>query len=105
MKLTKREIDRLRPSDREQCFWDDALPGFGLRVYPSGKKAFIVQYKIGGRGGQTRRKALGLYGPMTPTQARTEAGKWLSRGGDDPIGKARTEARAETVAQLCDRYL
>jgi integrase len=105
VKLTKREIEKLRPGDREQCFWDDALPGFGLRVYPSGKKAFIVQYKIGGRGGQTRRRTLGLHGAMTPAQARTEAGKWLGRRGDDPIAKARAEAEAETVAELCDRYL
>jgi integrase len=107
MKLTKRAIDGLRAGDRE-CFWDDDLPGFGLRVYPSGRKVFVVQYKVGGRGGRTRRKTVGLYGPMTPTEARTEAGKWLGRGGD-PITKARAEAAAEaqavTVAQLCDQYL
>ena len=108
MKLTKRAIDAVRATDREHCFWDDELPGFGLRIYPSGKKVFIVQYKVGGRRGQTRRKTIGLYGPMTPVEARTEARKWLGRGGD-PIAKARAEAaaevQAETVAQLCDRYL
>src|SRR6516225_10129384 len=54
MKLTKRAIDAVRATDREHCFWDDELPGFGLRIYPSGKKVFIVQYKVGGRRGQTR---------------------------------------------------
>ena len=108
MKLTKRAIDAVRATDREHFFWDDELPGFGLRIYPSGKKVFIVQYKVGGRRGQTRRKTIGLYGPMTTVEARTEARKWLGRGGD-PIAKARAEAaaevQAETVARLCDRYL
>ena len=103
MKLRKRAIDALRASD-DECFWDDDLPGFGVRVYPSGKKAFVVQYKIGGRGGQTRRKSIGRYGPMTPAEARAEAWKWLGRNGD-PIGKARADEAAETVKQLCDRYL
>src|SRR5262245_50153346 len=98
MKLTKRAINAVETAAHEQCFRDDDLPGFGLRVYTSGRKVFVVQYKVGGRGGQTRRKTVGLYGPMTPAEARVAAGKWLGRGGD-PIAEARAEAAAEAQAE------
>ena len=34
--LTKRIVDRLAVDDKDAVFWDRELPGFGLRVYPSG---------------------------------------------------------------------
>src|SRR5260370_11666548 len=54
-KLTKRTVDATRPDGRETFVWDEDLPGFGLRVFASGKKSYLVQYKLGGRGGRTRR--------------------------------------------------
>ena len=38
VKLNKRFIDTLEPSDRDQILFDDELPRFGLRVKPSGAK-------------------------------------------------------------------
>lgn len=113
-KLTKRVVDAaLRPplpegkKKTDVFIWDDALRGFGLRVHSSGVKSFVVQYRIGGRGGQTRRKSLGLYGPLTVEEARTEARKWLGERakGGDPIADRLAERKAETVEQLCRSYL
>jgi hypothetical protein len=47
--------------------WDDAVTGLGLRVYPSGKKAFVLSYRAGGR---KRLMALGPFGVRTVEQAR-----------------------------------
>jgi integrase len=45
-KLTKRFIDDLRVSSgQEAVYWDDDLPGFGIRVKSSGVKSFVVQYR------------------------------------------------------------
>ena len=35
-RLTKRTVDALQPAERPWIAWDDKLPGFGVRVYPSG---------------------------------------------------------------------
>ena len=61
--------------------WDDEMPGFGLRVLPSGRKAWVAQYRIGGRGGRTRRVSFGYAGTMTPDEARKEARDVLAKAG------------------------
>jgi hypothetical protein len=36
-KLTKKAVEKAEPQPRGDLFvWDSTLPGFGLRVYPSG---------------------------------------------------------------------
>ncbi len=41
--LSKRVVDRLSVNGKDAIFWDRDLAGFGVRVYPSGKKVFVVQ--------------------------------------------------------------
>jgi N6-adenosine-specific RNA methylase IME4 len=50
-RLTKRFFDGLSvPTDREAVFWDDDLPGFGVRVKGrSGARSFLVQSDEGRR--------------------------------------------------------
>ncbi|HJU20475.1 MAG TPA: tyrosine-type recombinase/integrase [Stellaceae bacterium] len=106
-KLTKRTVDTARPEEREFFLWDDDLPGFGLRVFPSGKRSYVVQYKLGGRHGRTRRISLGLHGKLTPDEARKKAAKLLGAvadGGDPAV--ERTEAKkALAIADLAALYL
>jgi integrase len=106
-KLTKRTVDALSVTGKDYFEWDNEIPGFGLRVFPSGRKSYVVQYKMGGRGGETRRKSLGLHGVLTTEEARLEAKKWLGdrAKGKDPIAEHTANRTAETVEQLCRRYL
>ena len=55
-KLTKRTIDAIEPQATEFFLWDEGIPGFGLRVMPSGRKSFVVQFRAGRR---ARRMSLG----------------------------------------------
>ena len=48
-KLTKRYVDSLPEVTVERILWDAELSGFGLRVYPSGRKVYVVQYRMNGR--------------------------------------------------------
>ena len=51
MRLTKKLIDalRYRPGKAKCVYWDDEIPAFGVRVYPTGKKAFVLFYRVNGR--------------------------------------------------------
>ena len=57
--LTKRTVDRLSVNGKDAIFWDRDLPGFGVRVYPSGKKVSVVQTRAFGR---SKRVSLGRHG-------------------------------------------
>ena len=48
-KLTKRVVDAAEVRASEYFIWDEELPGFGLRVLPSGRKRYIIQYRAGRR--------------------------------------------------------
>lgn len=103
-KLTKRVVDAAPPNGRDYFLWDEQVPGFGLRVFASGKRSYLVQYRAGGR---TRRVTIGLHGPVTCEEARRRAMELLgevARGGD-PAEDRETNRNAMTVAQLCEAYL
>ncbi len=104
MKLTKRAVDAVRPGSSDVFEWDGELPGFGLRVKPSGRKSYLIQYRADGR---TRRVTLGPHGVLTPEQARERAARLLSdvRDGGNPSERRAAARATETVSELCDRYL
>ena len=79
-------------------------PDSERRIYPSGKKVFIEQVRVGRA---TRRVKIGLYGPYTVEQARRRAGE-ISRAaaeGRDPQREKADQRAAITVSAMCDQYL
>ena len=102
LKISKRTVDALSVACGDGIFWDRELPGFGVRVYSSGKKQYVVQSR-GPRG--SRRVTLGRHGELTAERARRKAAEVIDRikQGADPV-PAAPEA-AFTVAALAERYL
>jgi len=88
--------------------WDDEIPGFGLRIGPTGAKTFVVRYRAegGGRTAPQRLMSIGRYGVLTPDQARKKAKAVFGSvaQGDDPAGRHIAARRQLTVSELCDRY-
>ncbi len=103
-KITKRLVESAEVRDKDYIIFDSEIPGFGVRILPSGKRSYLVQYRIGRK---FRRMSLGLHGILTTEKARGEAIKVLGRvkDGDDPAG-AREKARTElTIDDLCRRVI
>ena len=102
-KLTKRTIDATEPQVTEFFLWDEGIPGFGLRVMPSGRKSFVVQFRAGRR---ARRMSLGPSTVLTCDQARTRAITIIAavKNGEDPAADRAAKRNAATVSDLADRF-
>ena len=107
-KITNRSVASATTGERDSYLWDSDLPGFGLKVTPTGRKVYLVQYRLGGRRGRTRRITVGKHGaPWTPDSARKAAKRTLGQvaAGEDPA-EEKSEARRDlSIAELCDLYM
>jgi integrase len=108
MRLAKRTVDALAPRERQYVEYDADLAGFGVAVYPSGVKSWIVEYRPhgGGRGVAKKRVTLGKIGQLTPDQARKAAADLLAavRLGADPATEKAERRKALTVGELLDLF-
>jgi len=108
LKLTKRAVDAIVPDDKPRIFFDTDLPGFGLRVMPTGSKSWVVEYRPhgGGRGVAKKRVTLGKSGSLTADQARRAAAEVLARVrlGADPAAEQKERRAAITVAELINAF-
>ena len=106
-KLTKRIVDGLESDGAKHgtLFWDSELKGFGIRVFPSGSKTFVVKFRA--QSGRQRWLKIGTFGAMTADQARDRAKIELAKvvSGEDPANDRDQLRSAASVAQLCDYYL
>lgn len=102
-KLTKRVVDAADVRAREYFIWDGDLPGFGLRVLPSGRKQYIIQYRAGRR---SRRISLGPSTVLACEQARGRAITIIAatKNGEDPAARRAAERRAITIKELVERF-
>jgi len=107
-RITKRVVDGLRPHAREFAVWDSKLPGFGVRVRPSGAMSYVVVYRAGsGRGAPVRRYTIANVGKTTPEAARRRAKAILGAvaHGQDPAGDRATERGTLAISGLADRFM
>ena len=100
--ITQSLVSRLRraPPAGHLTIRDTQIPGFVLRLRPSGRHSFAIEL---GRG---RWATIGELAVLTATQARDEAGRLRAeqRLGRDPIASRRA-ARTPTLREyLADRY-
>jgi integrase len=113
LNIQKLDSLRTRRGEERTDYWDRGLRGFGVRVYPTGRKVFTVRYTLHG---ELHRKSLGVYrnargvvgGEVGYSKARAEAERILSeaRSGRDPfIGVALLRnADISTFEGLCERF-
>jgi len=105
-KVTKRSVDSLQPTAQTQFLWDEEVRGFGLRITSSGSRAYVYQYRLGGREAKTQRYTIGKHGAWTPDAARIEA-KRLAQLVDKGINPADAdrERRRQAVDLAFSAYV
>lgn len=104
-KLTKTIVDKAMPREASFFLWCSELPGFGVRVWPTGKKVYYADYRS--KAGARRRITIGHHGKLTTEEARRLA--MITLGdvlkGEDPAEERATRRNSLTVKALCDNYL
>src|SRR5262245_1562000 len=107
-RLTTSRIQSLhypdRPGGHRCVLWDTEVPGFGVRVYPTGRKVYVLSYRF------RRRKRLMAIGPanvLTLEQARKRARRNLVEAldGRDPLAVREQEREAPTFGEFSARYV
>lgn len=106
-KLTKKAIDAFKyegDGKSRDVRWDAEVPGLGLRLYPSGRKAFVLSYRASGT---KRLMALGNFGVLTLDQARERARRYLVNvaDGEDPLDIRRRESQTKSLGDLIQEYI
>lgn len=105
VKLTKRTVDLAEVRDKVAVIWDKEVKGFGLRVYPNGRKVYVVKYRFKGR---QRFLTLGQHGrDLAPDKARAEAYHAFSevKNGRDPAEDRDNRRSSPTMKDLGERFL
>lgn len=119
MKLTAKSFSALKlPEGKsDHLFWDDEIPGFGLRLRAGGSRGWVFQYALGDK---QRRLSLGAATPESFTKhngpdgtispgIREQAAQLHARVrlGQDPAGD-KTESRkraSDTFEAIAKKYL
>jgi integrase len=108
-RITKRSVDSVESSPANVFLWDNEVAGFGLKVTPTGRKVYIVQYRLAGlgRSSTTKRVTLGEHGALAPDEARKLAKIQLGKvaSGQDPSSDRAAGRNAPTVKEVGIDYL
>jgi integrase len=108
MNLTQAAIARLKlPAGKSDAiFFDDKIPGFGIRLRAGGSQSWVFQYKFAN---MHHRMVLGKVSAMKPEAARKIAEKHHAaiKDGRNPATEraVRTAQAANTFGQLVGQYM
>ena len=109
MKLTTTTVRALElpAGTTDKTYFDDDLPGFGVRLRAGGSKVWVVTYK--NAAGLNRRIVLGAVTALDVGKARSTAKDLLAKArlGQDPAGDriAEREQAADTFGKLLPGFL
>lgn len=108
IKLSKGLVEQALPREVRHILWDSVVPGFALRIEPSGIKTYFVRYGAdgGGRAAPQRLVTIGRHGLFTVDEARYRARVILGEAaiGGDPAKRRAQWRRELSISDLIDRY-
>lgn len=108
LKLRQNNVSALPhvgPGAKHQCtYWDQALPCFGLRVHPSGRRVYVCSYRVHRR---KRLASLGRADVLTLDEARRKAITYLGKvaANEDPQEESDQLRSQRSMAELCTAFI
>ncbi|MFZ1094963.1 MAG: Arm DNA-binding domain-containing protein, partial [Xanthobacteraceae bacterium] len=108
MRLTAKSVEHIKPGAMRREIPDDGCSSLYLIVQPSGKKSWAVRYRY--QGHPTKLTLIGVTSLAAARKAATDALHELEQGNDPAAARKADkieamEAEANTVANVCARYL
>jgi integrase len=97
-RLTDRGIAALKAADASVLYFDTEVSGLAVRVYPTGRKVFVFEWRDNGR---QRRVTIGQHPAWTIGKARTHAGRLRLKAD---TGETITPGRGSRVADLIEEW-
>lgn len=96
---------RFDSTSKRDIRWDAKLPDFGLRLYPSGSKAYIIGYRLPGC--PYRIKTVSAFDVETLDEARDRAKIELTEvvNGHDPLDQKKRQAAGDTLEKFAETYM
>jgi hypothetical protein len=108
IKLTRDAVVAIEATGADVTYWDEAVPGFGCRVRPSGHKSWVAHFRVGGRRGTQRRITLGTTNKVSNEAARRKARELLAQPalGTDPVKVSKQVALSctDVIAMVARKY-
>jgi integrase len=108
VKMLARTIDQRTPppASGQVDYWDESLPGFGIRVSAAGRKTWTVLYRLPGNP-RKRRMTIGTSPPVSLAEARAKAKdvQHAASKGVDLGAEKKAARKAETFRDLATLYL
>ncbi|HET6331056.1 MAG TPA: site-specific integrase [Holophagaceae bacterium] len=103
-RLNARTVNAAKPEAKVYSLFDEAVPGFHVRIKPSGVKGFFVKLTVDGR---QRMLGLGGWPSVTVEEARKlalEARGKVSKG-TDPVEERKRRRSDLTLTAFLDTFL
>ena len=111
-RFTAAQIKRLKPTSKRAIIFEHGGRGFGLRIEPSGRKSFFLEYRFGeAEERRNRVLTIGKHPTVSLTEARSIASQSLSQIEQDidpatqKLTKKIGDRNALTVGDLVEEYI
>ena len=100
-------LKKLKAQEKQVDYFDTLLPGLGLRIGKTGKKTWIVMYRVKGHKTKHRLTLKKKYPQLSLKEAREKAKVILVKAdeGHDPAREKQEGKKASTFEDLSNKYL
>src|SRR3977135_2751163 len=100
IRLTQVAVDKLKPpSTGRTIFWDNLLPGFGLRITSKGAKSWVAMYRVRRRAVMETLGTVGLVPKVDEARQMARESLLKARAGINPVQERKRAKAVEEAAK------